>query len=196
MEKYFAMGLKPKRKRGPKRSAGEGKTTKGRWRRWCHEKGCNYLECYLPHHLQNRHRTNPKSSVNKLSLKVAKKYQGLEEIKPKDVEEVETDPEEDIQSLPLDGASQEDNTTPKSLTSDAIPPTLEVINTRPARKEEESDQSEDSNNEYPNPTQEAYFTEKQPMSNCHKWLVGTSSPQQWVFIERETGCSTPRKSRP
>lgn len=43
--KYLTMGLKPKRKRGPKRSLGQGKTTKERCRHWCPERGCNYLGC-------------------------------------------------------------------------------------------------------------------------------------------------------
>ena len=70
--KYFAMGLKPKRKRGPKRSLGQGKTTKGRCKRWCPEKDCNYLGCNLPHDLQNKHHMSPKSMANKLSLKFAR----------------------------------------------------------------------------------------------------------------------------
>lgn len=45
--KFFAMGLKLRGKRGPKRA--ERRTlVKGRARRWCPEEGCDYLGCYLP----------------------------------------------------------------------------------------------------------------------------------------------------
>lgn len=45
---YFAMGHKPKKRRGPPRLTKGGKKMKGRWKRWCPEEGCNYLGCYLP----------------------------------------------------------------------------------------------------------------------------------------------------
>ena len=86
--KYFARGLKPKRKRGPKR-ADRRNLVKGRARRWCPAKGCDYLACYLPHHLQNKHRMNPKSSVYKMSLNVARKYKGLEEIEETNLKDQE-----------------------------------------------------------------------------------------------------------
>lgn len=85
-------------KRGPKRSLGQGKTTKGRCKRWCPEKDCNYLGCNLPHDLQNKHHMSPKSMANKLSLKFARWYKGLEELTQKDVQETDSDPEEDTQS--------------------------------------------------------------------------------------------------
>ena len=79
VDKYFALGLDPKKTRGPKHTTRGGKTIKGRWKHWCPEIACNYLGCYLPEHLQNKHRMKPGSAVYKLSLKVARRYQGLEE---------------------------------------------------------------------------------------------------------------------
>ena len=85
VDKYFALGLDPKKTRGPKRTTRGGKTIKGRWKRWCPEKASNYLGCYLPEHLQNKHRMKPESAVYKLSFKVARRYQGLEE-EPRSIE--------------------------------------------------------------------------------------------------------------
>ena len=172
--KYFAMGLKPKRKRVPKRFLGQGKTTKGRWRRWCPEKDCNYLGCYLPHHIvayQNKHHMSTNSTAYKLSLKVARRYKGLEELTQKDVQETDSDPEEDTQSLLPDTDCENDNASPKS--SNMVPPTpkVEISRATPLQEERQSEETEDSEDDYPNPNQEAYFTDKQPISNRHKWLA-------------------------
>lgn len=90
-----------------------------------------------------------------------KRYQGLEEIAQKDVPEPDSDHGNDNASL-------------KPVTSDAVPPTPEVKTgcATTLQEEEQSDQTEDSEDDYPNPNQEAYFTDKQPTSNHHKWLVG------------------------
>ena len=82
--RYFAMGVNPKKKRGPSRVIRDGKKTKGRWRRWCPHQACNYLGCYLPQHLQNAHRMKPSSALYKLSLKVARRYKGLDELEDMD----------------------------------------------------------------------------------------------------------------
>lgn len=55
------------------------KKIKGRWKRWSPQQGCYYLGPYLAHHLQNKHRMKPTSSVYKTSLKIAVKYKGLRE---------------------------------------------------------------------------------------------------------------------
>lgn len=76
VDRLFAMGLDSK-KRGLKRIQKSDKSIKGRWKRWCPEPGCEYLGTYLPEHLQNKHRMKPSSTHYRLSLKVAKRYQGL-----------------------------------------------------------------------------------------------------------------------
>ena len=72
-------GFGPKKDKRAQTTTRRGKTIKGRWKRWCPVKACNYLGCNLPEHLQNKHRMKPGSAVYKLSLKVARRYQGLEE---------------------------------------------------------------------------------------------------------------------
>ena len=157
--KYFAMGLKPKKKRGPKRSVGDGKTTKGRWRRWCPERGCSYLGCYLPHHLQNKHRMNPKSSIYKLSLKVAKRYQGLQEIDDMPIEDVDAE----LQAAESDPEQE----NPSPINSELTPPTPKTKCKTPPIQEHPSEDSEDDSEAcYSN--QEEYFTDKHPTSHRHK----------------------------
>lgn len=77
VDKYFTMGLQGHKKRGPRKKSKAGKKIKGRWKRWSLQQGCYYLGPYLAHHLQNKHRMKPTSSVYKTSLKIAVKYKGL-----------------------------------------------------------------------------------------------------------------------
>ena len=77
VEKYFAMGLEGKKKRGPPIKTKAGKKTKGRWKRWCPQPGCHYLGPYLSEHLQNKHRMKSSSSSYKIALKIAVRYKGL-----------------------------------------------------------------------------------------------------------------------
>ena len=79
INRYFAMGLKGHKKRGPAVKTKAGKKTKGRWKRWCPQPDCNYHGAYLAHHLQNWHHMKPSSSTYKISLKIALKYKGLKE---------------------------------------------------------------------------------------------------------------------
>ena len=87
----------------------------------------------------------------KLSLKVARWYKGLEELTQKDVQETDSDPEDDTQSLLLDTDRENDNASPKS--SDMVPPTPEVETSRatPLQEEKQSNETEDSEDDYPNP---------------------------------------------
>ena len=79
VEKYFAMGLEGKKKRGPPIKTKAGKKTKGRWKRWCPQPGCHYLGPYLSEHLQNKHRMKSSSSSYKTALRIAVRYKGLDD---------------------------------------------------------------------------------------------------------------------
>ncbi len=77
VDRYFAMGMDGRKKRGPPRKTKTGKPLRGRWKRWCPEADCQYLGPYLPEHLQNFHKMKRSSAHYKLCLKVAKRYKGL-----------------------------------------------------------------------------------------------------------------------
>lgn len=51
-------------------------------------------------------------------------------------------------------------------------PEVEISHATPLQEETNSDETEGSEDDYPNPNQEAYFIDKQPISNRHKWLAG------------------------
>lgn len=77
--RFFHMGVNPKKRRGPPIKTKPGKKSKGRWRRWCPQPNCGYLGAYLADHLQNKHRMKAGGTAYKLSLKVAKRYMGMEQ---------------------------------------------------------------------------------------------------------------------
>ena len=79
VDRYFAMGLHYKRKRGPRRTDKKGKSVKGRWKRWCPEPFCTYLGAYLPEHLQNKHRMKQSSATYRTALKIARRFRGAKE---------------------------------------------------------------------------------------------------------------------
>ena len=79
VDRFFAMGLHYKRKRGPSRVDKKGKAVKGRWKRWCPEPFCPYLGAYLPEHLQNKHRMKQCSAKYRTALKIARRYKGVKE---------------------------------------------------------------------------------------------------------------------
>lgn len=79
VEKFFSMGSDGHKKRGPARKSKSGKKMKGRVKCWCPQANCHYLGPYLPQHLVNRHRMKPSSRLYKTTLKIARKYKGLQD---------------------------------------------------------------------------------------------------------------------
>ena len=196
VDRFFAMGLHYKRKRGPSRVDKKGKAVKGRWKRWCPEPFCPYLGAYLPEHLQNKHRMKQCSAKYRTALKIARRYKGVKEemdqMLPPEPPIVEVVAADQASLSPSDGSDNDgciplhSTSLPKAKTSktvavcvsdseNVIPPTpLKATGSgKPARKqrnsEEEEECDEDDENVYPMAAD--YFQEKNPKSNRHKWLV-------------------------
>ena len=110
VERYFALGLGSHNIRGPPEKTKSGKKNRGRWKRWCPQPNCNYLGVYLPHHLQNKHRMKPSSTLYKNCLKNAVKYKGLDE----ELEEM---------AKPSGKRARADESNEDSDGEDIIPPT-------------------------------------------------------------------------
>ena len=79
VERYFHMGFKGRRTRGPTRKITKGRAVKGRPKRWCPQPGCDFLGAYMPEHLAKVHKIKPGSANMKISLTLARKYMGAED---------------------------------------------------------------------------------------------------------------------
>ena len=197
VDKYFAMGLGAHRRRGPSIRTKAGKTSKGRWKRWCPQPNCHYLGAYLSEHLQNKHHMKPSSSTYKTALMIAVRYKGLkEEIgdmtvprscpAPPKTPRVDDSEEEVIPPTPhkvnktsgatsspqvqaTETATAQDVSTPAPSTSEAVASTSEAVQSATSSQAvSDKDESDDDDTEYF--MAEDYFKEKDPKTNRHKWM--------------------------
>ena len=188
VDKYFALGLDPKKTRGPKRTARGGKTIKGRWKHWYPEKACNYFGCYLPEHLQNKHRMKPGSAVYKLSLKVARRYQGLEgelcSIEPVSqpsipspdsttTKDKKVSPSSVPSHLPLPELPIVEEVTMQSASDEEAIDELDIVPPSPAAKSKPpNDNVSDDDDDTVHCMQEDFFKDPNSRTDRHMWLIG------------------------
>ena len=190
VERFFSMGFKGSKKRGPTIMIKGGKKVKGRWKRWCPEPDCNYLGAYLSHHLQNKHHLNPTSSKYKTALKIAVRYKGVtEELEMMKTskeqptsEDSSTEEQEPMETSKKRPASEDPPTPPPKKQRPKTKPAQETASASPSctaadqpeskassHADESDDDSDEDDDAYPMAAD--YFQEKNPKTNRHKWLV-------------------------
>ena len=166
LDRYFALGIDPRKKRGPPRKNKKGKTIKGRWKQCCPEPGCSYLGTYLPEHLQNKHHLKPSSATHRTSLKIARRFKSLADELEK---MVELEPPISKISVP----SPPPLPSKRAMSSDDD---SDVAPSKPKKKTSKTLESDEDNSAIPSAP--AKSTSKKAMSSSNDSDVAPSKPKE------------------